>query len=247
MGQLYCHKHLEGKMKISFALLGAALGQDECQACDENIADFNNWHKNGNIVCSKYTDPRFAGFERGACKECKIQCIPTEDSCPGVSELEAGFWNRTGKKLTTQYIERAEKMAAERALARRENQFAKEQAKLEKIKNKIAEREAKAENKEWKKTNWDARRENRRLENEAKRAQKKQEKKDRKAAAKAAKELKKQMREQKRFLADQDKTLFAFYADLEEHYVSVCPDMFLIKDNAEARSYKQFKANMISE
>ena len=177
-------------MKLSFALAGAVFG-DVCQKCDENIAAFNNWHNNENIQCSRYTDPRFMDFERGACKECKIQCVPTEDSCPGVSDLEAGFWNRTGKKLTTQYIERAEKMAADRALARRENQFAKEQAKLEKIKKKIAEREAKAANKEWKKTEWDAWRENRRQENEAKRAQKKQEKKDRKAAAKAAKELKK--------------------------------------------------------
>merc|ERR1711970_91498 len=234
------------KMKLSFALLGAVYA-DICQQCDENIAAFNNWHKNGNIQCSRYTDPRFANFERGACKECKIQCVPTEDSCPGVSDLEAGFWNRTGKKVTKQYILRAEKMAAERALARRENQFAKEQAKLEKIKKKIAEREAKAANKEQKKTDWDTWRENRRQENEAKRAQKKKEKKERKAAAKAAKELKKQMREQKRFLADQNKTLFAFYADLEEHYDSVCPDMFLIKDNAEARSYQRFKANMISE
>ena len=55
------------------------------------------------------------------------------------------------------------------------------------------------------------------------------------------------MREQKRLLADQNKTLFAFYADLEEHYDPVCPEMFLIKDNAVARSYQKFKANMISE
>ena len=51
------------------------------------------------------------------------------------------------------------------------------------------------------------------------------------------------MREQKRFLADQNKTLFAFYADLEEHYHTVCPDMFLITDNTVARSYKKFLAN----
>jgi len=157
----------------------------------ENISAFNDWHNNSNIECTRYTDPRFYDFERGACKECKIQCIPTEDSCPGVTELEAGFWNRTGKKLTTQYIERAERMAAERALTRRTNQFAKEQAKLEKIKNKMAEKKAKEENKQQKQENWEEWRENRRQENEAKRAQKKQEKKDRKAAAKAAKELRK--------------------------------------------------------
>ena len=96
----------------------------------DNIDDFNNWHKNERMECSRYTDPRFANFERGACKECKIQCVPTEEACPGVSSLEAGFWNRTGKKLRTQYIERAEEMANERALLRRENQFEKEQAKV---------------------------------------------------------------------------------------------------------------------
>ena len=156
-----------------------------------NIADFNNWHKNDNIECSRYTDPRFQDFERGACKECKIQCIPTETACPNITTLEAGFWNRPGKKLTTQYIDRAAKMAADRALARRENQFAKEQAKLDKIKKKMAEKKAKEENKEQKENNWEDWRENRRQENEAKRAQKKQEKKDRKAAAKALKEFKK--------------------------------------------------------
>jgi len=231
-------------MKLSFALLGAIGGAfgDVCQQCDDNIADFNNWHRNDNIQCSKYTDPRFAGFERGACKECKIQCIPTEEACPGVSALEAGFWNRTGKKLTTQYINRAAEMAAERALARRENQFAKEQAKLNNLKQKLAEKKAKEENKAKKAANYEEWREDRRQQNEAKRAQKKLEKKARKAAAKAAKELRKQMREQKRALADANKVLFAFYSDLEEHYAPVCADMFLIKDNGLARSYEKFKA-----
>jgi len=237
-------------MKLSFALLGAiggAFGGDVCQQCEDNIADFNGWHNNDRIECSRYTDPRFANFERGACKECKIQCIPVEEACTGVSALEAGFWNRPGKKLTTQYINRAAEMAAERALERRENQFAKEQAKLDKIKNKIDEKKAKEENKKQKKENYEEWRENRRQANEAKRAQKKLEKKARKAAAKAAKELRKQMREQKRALADQNKVLFAFYADLEEHYISVCPDMFLIKDNQQARSFAQYKSRMISE
>jgi flagellar biosynthesis GTPase FlhF len=232
-------------MKLSLVLFSAVYG-DVCEDCDANIAAFNGWINNGRIVCSRYTDPRFM-TERGACKECKIQCVPTEDACPGISDLEAGFWNRTGKKVTTQYIERAEKMAAERALARKENSFAKEMAKYEKIKKKQEEREAKAANKAWKKASWEEWRENRRQENEAKRAAKKQEKKERKAAAKAAKELRKQMREQKRLLADQNKTLFAFYADLEEHYLSVCTDMFLIKDNALARSFQKFKDNFVSE
>jgi len=243
-------------MKISAALVPFILAQTEagkgksdvCQACDENIEDFNTWHKNEKIVCSRYTDPRFANFQRGACKECKIQCVPNEDACPGVSALEAGFWNRPGKKLTAQYIERAEQMAAERALQRRQNQFEKEQAKYEKTKQKMEEKQAKAENKAFKKADWQAWREDKRQKNEAKRAQRKQDKKDKKAAAKAAKELRKQQREQKRALADANKVLFAFYADLEEHYISVCPDMFLIEDNKMARSFEKFKANqLISE
>ena len=46
------------------------------------IATFNDWHGNSEIVCSQYTDPRELFDERGACKECKIQCIPRK-----VSEL----------------------------------------------------------------------------------------------------------------------------------------------------------------
>jgi len=242
-------------MKISAAILPFIFAQSEagkgkfdvCQACDENIEDFNAWHKNDKITCSRYTDPRFVNL-RGACKECKIQCIPSEEACPGVSALEAGFWNRTGKKLTVQYIERAEQMAAERALQRRQNQFEKEQAKYEKTKQKMEEKQAKEENKQFKKADWQAWREDKRQKNEAARAQRKQDKKDKKAAAKAAKELRKQQREQKRALADANKVLFAFYADLEEHYVSVCPDMFLIEDNKMARSFEKFKANqLISE
>lgn len=230
-------------MKLSLAFLGAVFGADVCRQCEEHIENFNNWHKNEEIACTRYTDPRFENFERGACKECKIQCIPSEDACPGVSELEAGFWNRTGRKLNTQYIKRADQMAAERALQRRENQFAKEQEKLNKIKQKLAEKQAKAENKAYKKADFDQWRQDRREENEAKRAQKKQDKKDRKAAAKAEKAFRKQQREQKRQLADQNKVLFAFYADLEEHYVEVCPEMFLIQDNTDlARQFDKFKA-----
>lgn len=230
-------------MKLSLALLAGALA-DVCQDCDDNISDFNAWVNNDRVVCSRYTDPReMYASARAACKDCKIQCVPTEEACPGVEALEAGFWNRTGKKLTTQYIERAKEMAEARELQRRKNQFAKEQEKLNKIKQKTAEKKAKAENKAHKKADFEEWREEKRQENEAKRAQKKQEKKDRKAAAKALKELRKEQREQKRALAEQNKVLFAFYADLEEHYVTVCPDMFLIKDNELARSYAKFKQN----
>ena len=93
------------------------------------LTEFNNWHSNDKIVCTRYTDPRHQ-FERGACKECKIQCVPTNDACPGAEDLEAGFWNRPGKKLRTQYVTRAQEMANERALMRKNNQFAKEQAKV---------------------------------------------------------------------------------------------------------------------
>lgn len=237
---------LSKKMKLSFALLGLA-SADVCGDCDASIVDFNNWHNNDKVVCERYTDPRFAFDQRGACKECKIQCKPVEESCPGIEALEAGFWNKTGKKVKSQYITRAEEMAAERALERRNSQFEKETAKYEKIKKKMEEKAAKEANKKAKKEDWAAWREERRLANEAKRAQKKQEKKQRKADAKAAKELRKQQREQKRALADANKVLFSFYADLEEHYVSVCPDLFLIKDNKLARKYEMFKAKMISE
>ena len=44
------------------------------------------------------TDPKFESYQRGACKECKIQCKPIEEACLGIDKLEAGFWYKTGKK-----------------------------------------------------------------------------------------------------------------------------------------------------
>ena len=67
---------------------------------------------------------------RGACKECKIQCKPTQQKCEAVADLESGFWNRTAKKINVQYIERAENMVAQDGLQRSNNQFVKEQAKV---------------------------------------------------------------------------------------------------------------------
>lgn len=234
-------------MKISatlFALVNA--GNDVCGDCATHVVEFNNWHKQDNIVCSRYTDPRVQFADsRAACKECKIQCVPNEDMCPGTSELEAGFWNKTALKLQAQYINRADEMAQERMIARREGQFAKEQAKFEKIKNKIAEKKAKQENKAAKAADWAAWREEKRQRNVDARAQKKQEKKDAKAAAKALKAFKKEQREKKRQLAEENKVLFSFYSDLEEHYDALCPDMFLIENNdALARQYNNFKALM---
>jgi len=228
-------------MKLSVAFLSLAYA-DVCDDCNGQINDFNEWINNERVVCERYTDPRFANYERGACKECKIQCKPVEEGCPGIDELEAGFWNKTGRKIISQYITRADEMAAERAMVRRNNQFEKEQQKLEKLKQKMEEKEAKEENKKKKEEDWTAWREEKRLENEEKRAQKKQDKKDRKAAAKALKEFRKQQREDKRYLADTNKVLFAFYADLEEHYDPLCPELFLIKDNAMARKYELFKS-----
>lgn len=94
------------------------------------MATFNLWHNNVDIVCERYDDPRFGNYERGACKECKIQCRPIEDSCPGITDLEAGWWNKTGKKITTQYMERADAMVAERAMQRSNSQFEKETLKV---------------------------------------------------------------------------------------------------------------------
>jgi len=227
-------------MKLSFALLGLAAA-DVCEDCNQQISDFNTWHNNELVVCERYSDPRFAFDSRGACKECKVQCKPVEEACPGIDDIAAGFWNKTGKKVTAQYITRAEEMAAERALQRRQNQFEKETANMKKSRRKWRRKKAKEENKALKKADWEQWREKKRQENEARRAQRKQEKKDRKAAAKAAKELRKQQREQKRALADKNKVLFSFYADLEEHYAPLCPDLFLIKDNAQARRFKSFK------
>jgi len=235
-------------MKLSLAFLGLAAA-DVCEDCNAQISQFNMWHQNPLVVCERYTDPRFANYERGACKECKVQCRPVDEACEGIKDLKAGFWNKTGKKVTAQYIERAEQMSAERAMMRRQNQFEKETAKYEKMKKKMEEKKQKEENKKLKKENWEQWREKKRAENEARRAQRKEEKKERKAAAKAAKELRKQQREQKRALADKNKVLFSFYADLEEHYRQICPDLFLIKDNKTARKFAMYKAqqDMISD
>ena len=106
----------------------------ECPKCDDVITTFNDWHGNANIVCSRYQDPRDQFDPRGACKECKVQCVPTEEKCPGITEIKAGHWWRTGVKLMEQYVERAELQSQQREQAkleqRRKNNFAKEQAKV---------------------------------------------------------------------------------------------------------------------
>jgi len=203
----------------------------QCPDCNGVISTFNDWHGNAAIVCSKYTDPRDLFDERGACKECKVQCVPSEEKCPGISELKAGFWNRTGVKALENFVNRAKIDQEQRAEVRRQNQLQKEMEKYEKAKKKQEEREAKAANKAFKSSNWDAWRQQKREENEAKRAQRKQEKKEAKAAAKALKAFKKEQREAKRLLAEEQKSLFAFYASLEETYESICPDMYLIENS----------------
>ena len=45
------------------------------------------------------------------------------------------------------------------------------------------------------------------------------------------KAFKKEQREAKRLLAEEQKSLFAFYASLEETYESICPDMYLIENS----------------
>lgn len=203
----------------------------QCPDCNGVISTFNDWHGNADIVCSKYSDPRDLFDERGACKECKVQCVPSEEKCPGISELKAGYWNRTGVKALENFVNRAKIDQEARAEVRRQNQLQKEMEKYEKAKKKQEEREAKAANKAFKSSNWDAWRQQKREENEAKRAQRKQEKKEAKAAAKALKDFKKEQREAKRLLADEQKSLFAFYASLEETYESICPDMYLIANS----------------
>jgi hypothetical protein len=120
-------------MKISLALLGLG-NADICGDCNDEISQFSNWINNDQLVCSKYTDPRIEFDMRGACKDCKVKCVPVETACPGVQDLEAGFWNRTTKKVLVQYVQRAADIAAQREMVRRENQFAKEQEKVSLIK-----------------------------------------------------------------------------------------------------------------
>lgn len=229
-------------MKLSLSFIAATFAADVCQNCADNIVDFTEWINNDNIVCSRYTDPRLQ-FSRSACKECKIACKPVESSCPGVSELEAGFWNKNGKKIKTQYIERSKEMANKFIDARRENQFAKEVAKLENLKQKQAEKAAKEANKAAKAADWEAWREEKRQKANEARAAKKAAKQEQKRLNKEAKELRKQLRLEKRALAESNKVLFAFYADMEEVYRNVCPDIHLIKDNKMARSYNTFLNN----
>ncbi|CAG5099404.1 Oidioi.mRNA.OKI2018_I69.XSR.g16512.t1.cds [Oikopleura dioica] len=213
------------KLNLTFlALAFAGKSDKKCRACDDLISRFNDWHKNPNMVCDRYTSPKFIakGNLRGA----------------------SGWWHKTGEKLMNQYVDKAAELHQARLDLRAANKLEKELAKYNKQKKKIEEQKAKAENKAFKKADWEAWREDQRQKNEEARAQKKQEKKERKAAAKALKELKKEQRLAKRLLADQNKALFAFYASLEEHYEPVCPDLYLIEgiqnETVVARKYENF-------
>jgi len=236
-------------MKLSASLFVlASVNADVCGDCDQHIAEINEWHNASNIVCSRFTHPRdYAQFDtRAQCKSCKVQCVPTNDACAGAEELEAGFWNKTALKIKAQYVNKAEQLAAERlaekTAQRLQRNLTKEMAKYEKIKNKTEEKQAKEDNKAWKAEDRESWRENRRQQNEAKRAAAKEAKKERKAAAKAAKEEARERRRQKRLLADENKALFSFYADLEKHYAPLCDDMHLIENNSKlSRAYTAFK------
>ena len=59
------------------------------------------------------------------------------------------------------------------------------------------------------------------------------------------KEFKKAQREAKRLLADEQKSLFAFYASLEETYESICPDMYLIENtHFNTEDVKEFQSQL---
>ncbi|CAG5099400.1 Oidioi.mRNA.OKI2018_I69.XSR.g16510.t1.cds [Oikopleura dioica] len=236
-------------MKLSLSLFAFA-SADVCQDCDVALANFNAWHGNSDITCTRYTDPRESLSARGACKECKIQCLPSEDKCPGVSAVAHAAWNKTAKKLTAQYLEKYEKSLAEGKARMVARNLEKELEKYEKQKKKAEEKAEKAANKQQKKEDWQAWREEKRAENEAKRAERKQEKKERKAAAKEAKELRKQQRLEKRALAEKNKAKFAFYASLELYYEPICADLHLIDadENVSTRmmnQYEQIKEELV--
>lgn len=236
-------------MKLSSSLFVlASVNADICGDCDQHIAEINEWHGASNIVCERFTHPRdYAEFDtRAQCKACKVQCTPTNDACPGAEDLEAGFWNKTALKIKAQYVNKAEELAAERlaekTAMRLQRNLTKEMEKFEKIKNKMEEKKAKTDNKEWKQSDFEAWRQNKRDIADARRAAAKQAKKEAKAAVKAAKEEAKRKRLEKRALADTNKALFSFYADLESHYEPLCADMHLIEDNNKlSRAYTAFK------
>ena len=101
------------------------------------IATFNSWLNNDRVTCDEYVDPRDQFSARGACKDCKIKCIPDEEACPGVSQLEAGFYNKTSTKMLSQYVLRAAEMANDIVTERRNNQMVKELAKVSTYQKKI--------------------------------------------------------------------------------------------------------------
>jgi len=233
-------------MKLSLSLFALA-SADECGDCDNNIANFNDWHGNPSVTCSRYVDPRETLTARGACKACKVSCIPSEEACNGVSEYSHVQWNKTAKKLTAQYLEKYEKSLREKEAEKQASRLArnleKELEKYNKIKNKMEEKAEKEANKKKKGEDYQAWREEKRAENEAARAKRKQEKKDRKAAAKAAKELRREQRLQKRELAEENKAKFSFYASLELYYHDICPDLHLIDavEDVSARMVRQYE------
>ena len=89
------------------------------------LQDFNDWHGNPSVTCTRYVDPRESLTSRGACKECKISCLPSEEACPGVSDVAHAAWNKTAKKLTAQYIEKYEKSLAEKEEASQARKIAR--------------------------------------------------------------------------------------------------------------------------
>merc|ERR1712037_1071110 len=72
---------LKNKMKLTASFLVALASGDVCGDCNENIAEFNAWHAQSNIICSRYTHPRdyaeFADPRAAACKTARCSACPT--------------------------------------------------------------------------------------------------------------------------------------------------------------------------
>jgi hypothetical protein len=148
--------------------------------------------KNSFLICKAAAD---------CDKKCKVECIPTEEECPAVAELETALWVKEGWKVMNQYVNKQNALDESARTGSRKARNAEKdgiiEIKGEKWLNKLVKKERKKYLKR-----------QRLLEKG---------RKSRERSAKAG----------RRNWNKKHKALLAFYASVEEKYKSICPDLNL--------------------
>jgi len=230
-------------MKLNLVLLTAAFAKDKQKYCDDDCDELINRFKrvvlqngqNNDIFCERYEDWRSYPDKGSHCSQrCKIQCTPSENKCPGASNVSTPI----GDAMWVYPIQKAMKYAETEYSVRKKraanwnNQDERDAFKEERRARNEADRQERKKER-WMEmygvSNWWRKRrvfrDEKRAENQNARAEQKEKRKKLAAAKKAAesnKEYYESRRAARRFKKD-NRNLFSFYDSIAKSYKKICP------------------------